>query len=702
MNRTKKYLIIVILCGLFSIGGLVAISSIQENKDYKADTSFNEEIPEVSGKTYYVDAEARLGNDGLTPETALQTLEEVNKIELQPGDQVLFKRGCKWNGTLVISNSGTKEKPISYNAYGKGSWLPVFDAHGMTTATIVGEDVSYIHIQNLEVMNTTKGEMGLRGISITSVYEDVEGIVIRDNYVHDVESAGTGVVTRGGVNVGLGYTDFHWNGGIVVRAGGYKTKDEKDKKVVRDILIEDNLVEKAFVEGIVAGGIRHWKKCENITIRNNEVYECGGEGIAVFTTDSVLIEGNICGNNGKVAETEKTNFVGIMTIYVKDAVIQYNEIYGQTPCVDDGQAIDADDTCDNIMIQYNYSHDNANGFLLLFNYNNNGHSVVRYNVSQNDNGPFVTIACKDSSYPMVATTEIYNNTCYTNKPITEMIEIAPNLDMREAESKRLVAEIENNIFCSVGSKNVPVLNRDTYYAYMEFNNNCWYGVSERTLPKSERNQIVGDPKLTYAGSANKGFDSVFGYKLLKDSPCLNTGKVIYNNGGLDFYGNKIGTTVNVGAYMGDAVKPLKGINIALNQPTTMSSMQAIAMLKKNTLAQLVDGQATVNVSTKLGTENKEEWFEVELNDEYELTKVVLKTGEDPSLFPKDFAIEIWDGSEWKVVVNKTGQKVPEPNDSLEFTFKKTTGTKVRIKVTEMRKNADDKYAAELSEIEVYQ
>ena len=70
--------------------------------------------------------------------------------------------------------------------------------------------------------------------------------------------------------------------------------------------------------------------------------------------------------------------------------------------------------------------------------------------------------------------------------------------------------------------------------------------------------------------------------------------------------------------------------------------------------------------------------------------------------PKDFVIEIWNGTEWKQVVEKDDYKIPESNAALEFKFKETTGTKVRIRVTEMHESADGKYAAELSEIEVYQ
>ena len=695
----------IILCGVFLLGGLLMVDAVDVSKKKETKVEHSNDIPKVSGKTYYVDAAAELGNDGLSQENALKTLDEVNALQLEPGDQVLFKRDCKWNGALVIQTSGTENAPISFDAYGEGENAPVLDANGRLSATISGVDVSYITIQNLEIMNTGDESVYLRGIFFNALNDNVVGIKILNNYVHDVKSnyhwANGG---RGFYNVGSAYQDYHWQGGIIVRAGGYAVPE--GKVIVDDILVEGNRVEEVAVDGIVVGSItKSWEKSTNVIIRDNYVKRAAGDGILLFSAYGGLIEGNTCEKNGWAGDIEMGdhNFVGIFIIYCTKTVIQYNEVFEQYPCVADGQAIDADDTCVDTLVQYNYSHDNYNGFLLLFNLDNNGHAVVRYNVSQNDGGPFVTFSCKDSAYPMVATAEIYNNTCYTSKQITEMIEIAPNVDMRNAENKRLVLEIENNIFCNKGNANLSVLNNDTYYSYMTFSNNCWYGFSKRTLPKNEPGQIEGDPMLCYPGSGTVGFDTAFGYKLLKDSPCLSAGKNIYNDGELDFYGNKVGEAINIGAYIGEGVKKPAGVNLALSQPVTMSATNAIAMLRNATLVKVVDGSDAENVGTKPTDDAKAEtWFEVDLGDSYKVKKVVLKTAEDTSLFPKNFVIEVWDGSAWKEVANEKNADIPEANGSVEFKFKATSGSKVRINVTEMRENSEGKFSAELAEIEVYE
>ncbi|NLE54492.1 MAG: right-handed parallel beta-helix repeat-containing protein, partial [Lentisphaerae bacterium] len=79
----------------------------------------------ASAATYYVDSHG--GNDdadGLSPQAAWQSLEKVNSTPAQPGDQVLFKRGGLWRGTLQ-PGTGDDEQPLRYADYGDGP-LPIF------------------------------------------------------------------------------------------------------------------------------------------------------------------------------------------------------------------------------------------------------------------------------------------------------------------------------------------------------------------------------------------------------------------------------------------------------------------------------------------------------------------------------------------------------------------------------------------------
>lgn len=69
--------------------------------------------------TYYVSDQGSDEADGLSPDRAWQTLAQVNKAPLQPGDTVLFRRGGCWRGSLR-PHSGAEGQPLTYGAYGTG------------------------------------------------------------------------------------------------------------------------------------------------------------------------------------------------------------------------------------------------------------------------------------------------------------------------------------------------------------------------------------------------------------------------------------------------------------------------------------------------------------------------------------------------------------------------------------------------------
>lgn len=68
-------------------------------------------------KIYYV------SNTGVPTDNQIicTDLDAVNNLELQPGDQVLFKRGDVWTGSISVRTSGTAGNPIVYGSYGSGA-----------------------------------------------------------------------------------------------------------------------------------------------------------------------------------------------------------------------------------------------------------------------------------------------------------------------------------------------------------------------------------------------------------------------------------------------------------------------------------------------------------------------------------------------------------------------------------------------------
>ena len=74
--------------------------------------------------TYYVSNCGTIGNDsndGRTTSKPWLTINKINTSVFNPGDSILFNRGCTWREQLVIPSSGSAGNPITFGAYGSGA-----------------------------------------------------------------------------------------------------------------------------------------------------------------------------------------------------------------------------------------------------------------------------------------------------------------------------------------------------------------------------------------------------------------------------------------------------------------------------------------------------------------------------------------------------------------------------------------------------
>ncbi len=76
----------------------------------------------LASVTYYVSSfGGNDANDGLSPQTAFRTIAQVNSLNLQAGDAVLFKCGDVWRAeTLQVAHSGAAGSPITFGSYPAG------------------------------------------------------------------------------------------------------------------------------------------------------------------------------------------------------------------------------------------------------------------------------------------------------------------------------------------------------------------------------------------------------------------------------------------------------------------------------------------------------------------------------------------------------------------------------------------------------
>ncbi|MBO0939685.1 right-handed parallel beta-helix repeat-containing protein [Fibrella sp. HMF5335] len=71
--------------------------------------------------TYYVASSGNDNNNGLSAAAPFQSLSKVNSLPLQAGDQVLFRRGDTFRGTLLLTRAGSAAQPVVFDAFGSGS-----------------------------------------------------------------------------------------------------------------------------------------------------------------------------------------------------------------------------------------------------------------------------------------------------------------------------------------------------------------------------------------------------------------------------------------------------------------------------------------------------------------------------------------------------------------------------------------------------
>jgi hypothetical protein len=467
--------------------------------------------------TYYVDSAG--GDDklpGTTAETAWRSLEKVNATTFQPGDRIVLKAGCAWSGQLWPKGSGEEGKPIAIGMYGEGG-KPAVNGEGAVFEAVHLRDQQHWEIADLEVTNFDAAGPGLRcGVRVLG--EDggaLAHIHLRDLDVHDVNGHNS-----------EGRDAGKCNAGILFDVIGSEVPTHFD-----DVLVEGCHVHQCDRSGIKTwtdwGRLsRQWTPYTNLVIRNNVLDDIGGDGIVACMADAPLIEYNVASNCN--ARSGVWN-VAIWVWETDDAVMQFNEAY-LTRTDKDGQGFDIDGMSRRTIVQYNYSHDNEGGFILLCESGDpdprrfNDGSIVRYNISQNDGARIFQVGGK------VTNALIYNNTIYVGEGRGDPLMILHNQDGMWPDR----IQYHNNIFYNMGSGGYN-LGKSTNNV---FDYNVFYGNHPESEP-ADAHKLTSDPKLVDPGAGTLGRDTVGGYQLQADSPCIDSGMAISDSGGRDYWGNPV-------------------------------------------------------------------------------------------------------------------------------------------------------------------
>jgi hypothetical protein len=500
----------------------------------------------AAGTTYYVDAVA--GSDtaaGTSPGAAWRSLAKLNGTTFLPGDSILLHKGDTWAGQLNPKGSGTPAARITLSSYGTGS-LPKIDGSGLVAgggcaegAAVLFTDQEHWVVDGLEVVNdsgvdnlgTTVPGNHRVGICFVNGARRIEsGITIVNNVIHDVN----------GCFICTGY-DGHNNGAIVVVA-----YDTYGASSFDDVYVANNTISRVGRVGIVVsdwstpfGGEHYYvdqaSLSTRVTIRGNTMDQVDGDGIIVKGTDGAVIEHNLVANasqNTVAGSTEPSN-AGIWSSFTHNTTMQFNEVYGLKTQTTDGQGFDIDGGSTNTKVQYNYSHDNEGGFILLMGLgigelpSPSKNAIVRYNLSVNDAFPGEK-GVFTFSYGVPDKLEIQNNTIYipAGSPAKPMY--CDGCSPTSPGDWRF----RNNIVENHGTGEYLYINQ----AGAVFDHNLYFGNHPASEPP-EPGKLTADPKLVAPGGTTPA-----SYQLQATSPAIGAGTVIQQNGGVDHFGRVLSAT----------------------------------------------------------------------------------------------------------------------------------------------------------------
>lgn len=512
----------------------------------------------ATGTTYYVDSENGNADEnatGTSKSDAFKTLEQVNAVNLQPGDQVRFKKGSVFNGEALHftkEDSGSADAPVVISTYGdesaarpqintngQGRWNlnygnPLDNQNhkwkGEVSSCILIEDTEYIEINGLELTNNratdkvpetdSNGDVrdyndayAMDRTGVAGVAKDngtVDHIVLNDLYIHDV----TGNV----------YNKHMTNGGIYFIME--KPTNEATTGVARynDVQIKNCYLDTVNRWGIAVGYTYQWGRFTNASLSD--------EVMSTYGASKVVIENNYLNNVGGDA---------ITTMYCDNPLIQYNvsenaakqinttDYSRQQPRLDANgnetgkQGVNAGRVaagiwpwkCKNAIFQYNecfatlnassgngdgqpWDADYGDGTNYQYNYSHgNTASTIMFCGPESINNTFrYNISQNEDMGPLdpagnTGNCQVYNNTFY--------IKAGLNTIWHRSHGNGGPVTAENNIFYFAGSTPATVSNWNPSNNKV-FDNNLYYNVSNYPTDANAVKVSAGTAVLVDAGS----------------------------------------------------------------------------------------------------------------------------------------------------------------------------------------------------------
>lgn len=302
-------------------------------------------------KTYYLDfTDGNDSNTGLSSSAALKTIDQLNTIDLQANDSVLFKRGEHWRNQLH-PKSGDSTGVIYYGAYGEGalpllstsynlnqdsSWIQESASVWLCTQkfpTDIGNiifdnekstglkkwRINDLNLQDDFYYNIATGELRLFSIlnpakqhtviecalkyniiQLSNVsHVVIENLSLKYSAAHGVGGTNTFFTTIRNCEISwIGGGDLNMNGSTIRYGNGIEFWCN-----AHDNIVENNKIWEIFDTGVTnqchSGSVQ-----KNIIYRNNVIWNCGMAALEIWNrpetsiTEHIYFENNTCANLG--------------------------------------------------------------------------------------------------------------------------------------------------------------------------------------------------------------------------------------------------------------------------------------------------------------------------------------------------------------------------------------------------------------------
>ena len=485
---------------------------------------------------YHVDQ--RAGNDahdGRSPSQAWRSLARVNATTFVPGDRILLRAGRGWEGeSLQPRGSGTLAAPIVLDRYGEGP-APALHGRGRVPWVLGLENQECWEIANLEITNFTAGTpQRHRAVELRAKdFGWVRHIHLKNLFIHDVNAV----------------SDYRDDGDVAAKSFGgiaFLIEGEAKRTAWDDLLVQGCIIRdvgpiglvmhSSWLKGHRENDPRTWFPSQRVTIRGNTFERINRNGMILRGCVRPLVEHNLWRECGRTGSGN-----GMFIFHCDDALVQFNEacFTRYNPGDSDAAGFDSDYNSRRTLFQFNYSHDNDYGFILICSQGGrangfNSGTIVRYNISQNDGGALVRVS------GTVTDALVYNNTIYAKPGMTNPRE--PGAPPRIVYHKTWQGwsdgvQFFNNIIYNDCAAAVHEFGESTGNRY---EHNLFFGLHPKSEP-ADPHKLTGDPRFAgKAGGAGPGRHAAAAtYALRAGSPAIGAGVALPNHPTHDFAGKPI-------------------------------------------------------------------------------------------------------------------------------------------------------------------